>query len=119
MTKKRKSVITDTGYVERLIDDKGGHAYVINWPEGVERPPGKGRPTEKDWQGVLLWLLAKVGKEGEGLPQGRGAKAEVIGWIMQWFIDRDLDASESLIKRQVDRIYKIAVAGPLDLEGNK
>lgn len=102
MTKKRKSIITDTGAVEYLPTDKGKMVYAVSWPDDVERP--RGRPVEKDWQGVLRWLVAKAAEEG--LPKGWGAQAMVEGWMQQWFIDRDLEASETIIKEQVRGIYE-------------
>ena len=96
----------DTGNVSYTPVAGGGNSYAINpWPGTVERPP-RGRPTKKDWQGVLRWLVVKVAK-GD-LPQGRGAKAEVAGWIHQWFIDRNQEASDSLVKDQVHLIYEEA-----------
>ena len=109
MAKDRKSIITDTGAVEYLPTDEGKMAYAVTWPPDVERPT-RGRPVKQDWQGVLRWLVAEVAKKG--LPTGAGAQATVEGWIRGQFLDNNFDVSDTLIKEQVRKIYKIYKEDP-------
>jgi hypothetical protein len=99
-----KQIITDTGDVEYIPTDKGRMAYIVTFPADARKP--RGRPVEKDWQAVLRWLVVKVSEEG--LPKDRGGQAKVAGWVSQWFIDNDLEASMSQINDQVRLIYEEA-----------
>jgi hypothetical protein len=107
MTKKRQTIVTDTGDVAYLPTDKGKMAYVITWPS--DAGPPRGRPAEKDWVSMLRWLVVKVSREG--LPQEHGGQATVERWVQQWLLDRNLDASESLIRDHVHQIYAEAEKG--------
>ncbi|MGI8853617.1 MAG: hypothetical protein ACR2GC_10090 [Methyloceanibacter sp.] len=112
MTKEErpKTILTDTGDVEFLPTDKGKRAAVVTWPLGAQPP--RGRPAKHDWDSMLHWLVVKVDIEG-GLPKGRGAQAVVEGWIQQEFINRNLDAPESLIRDHARRIYDEAAAATI------
>lgn len=100
----KKSVFagSDTGEVEFLPKSTpdGKNAYVVTWST-VSKP--RGRPTEIDWQSALLWLVAKVAKDG--LPEGYGKQTIVFDWLQQWFINHELEAGRSQIMEQVRRIY--------------
>jgi len=69
--------ITDTGIVERVPDFPHGHSYVVRQP----MPPR--RPLKHDWLVAERAVFGKI--FSEGLPPGRGAKAQIVRWLEEWF----------------------------------
>jgi len=98
MAEKDRPVVTftDTGDVSRVSDMSTGRAvYVAALPDGTRLP--RGRPTEKDWQGVLCCLIARASKEG--LPTGYGAGAELAKWIHDALEAKNMEAAQSVVAR--------------------
>ena len=91
-------VVTDTGSVSYHHGiDGGSNAYTIKRKGRRTR----GRPVTKDWAAAAEHVAAQIAVNG-GLPERR---ATVEGWCADWFDDRSLDASESLIRDHVANIY--------------
>lgn len=95
---QRFYVETDTGRVSYLESPWGsGNAY------SFQLPANKGRPIDKDWQGVLRYLIARAVK---GKLSTKPADLEKA--ILEWFETNDLDdkTSRSQAQQQVSLILK-------------
>jgi len=97
---------SDTGAVEyhpNATPDGRGNAISIDWTSTATAKP-RGRPVEKDWQGALRWLIAKVARDG--LPTERGGRKEVLRWMEEWFADQGIEAGRTQIEEQIRLIYQ-------------
>ena len=101
--KKTGYVITDTGVVDLFSTHDDKTAFFVNQPPP---PQPRGAPTQKDWQGALISVIARVDKEGLPPPE-HGAQAKVARWMVEWLnLNTDKRPSDSQLKEVARQIYK-------------